>query len=80
LTALPPSIRSALPPLKIAAHVWSEEPSLRLLSVDGRMLHEGGEAAPGVVLREITSTGAVFESQGQGQGQGWRFSVDGAHP
>lgn len=71
LAELPASIRAGLPALLVSGHVWSEEPSLRLLSVDDRLLREGGEAAPGVSLREITPAGAVFAFKG------WRFRVDG---
>lgn len=71
---LPASIRAELPKLLVSGHVWSEEPSLRLLSVDDRLLHEGGEAAPGVGLLEITPAGAVFGYKG------WRFRVSGGRP
>lgn len=71
LDALPAPIRAELPTLLVSGHVWSEEPSLRLLSVDDRILREGGEAAPGVSLKEITPGGAVFVFKG------WRFRVAG---
>ena len=74
LAELPASIRAELPKLLVSGHVWSEEPSLRLLSVDDRLLHEGGEAAPGVSLQEITPAGAVFVFKG------WRFRVAGGRP
>lgn len=74
LADLPAPIRAALPKLLVSGHVWSEEPALRLLSVDDRLLHEGGEASPGVRLQEITQSGAVFVYQG------WRFRVAGARP
>lgn len=71
LDALPAPVRSELPALGITGHVWSEEGSLRLLSVQDRIVREGGEAAPGVRLEEITQTGAVFVFRG------WRFRVPG---
>lgn len=71
LAELPASVRSRLPPLRISGHVWSEEPALRLLTVDDRLLREGGEAAPGVLLRQITADGAIFDYQG------WRVQVAG---
>jgi len=74
LTELPAPIRAELPKLLVSGHVWSEEPSLRLLSVDDRLLHEGGEAAPGVSLQEITPAGAVFVYKG------WHFRVAGRRP
>jgi general secretion pathway protein B len=74
LSELPASIRAELPKLLVSGHVWSEEAALRLLSVDDRLLHEGGEAAPGVNLEEITPSGAVFAYKG------WRFRVAGGRP
>jgi len=74
LAELPAPIRAALPKLLVSGHVWSEEPSMRLLSVDDRLLHEGGEAAPGVSLQEITPVGAVFIFKG------WHFRVAGGRP
>jgi general secretion pathway protein B len=74
LAELPASIRAGLPKLLVSGHVWSEEPSLRLLSVDDRLLHEGDEAAPGVNLQGITPAGAVFVFKG------WRFRVIGGRP
>ena len=74
LADLPASVRAGLPKLVVSGHVWSEERSLRLLSVDDRLLHEGGEAAPGVNLLEITPAGAVFVSKG------WHFRVAGGRP
>lgn len=71
---LPASIRAQLPKLIVSGHVWSEDPSLRLLSVDDRLLREGGDAAPGVRLQEITAAGAVFVFNG------WRFRVAGGRP
>lgn len=74
LAELPAVIRADLPKLLVSGHVWSEDRSMRLLSVDDRLLREGGEAAPGVSLREITQTGAVFTFKG------WRFRVAGGRP
>jgi general secretion pathway protein B len=74
LAGLPATISAELPKLLVTGHVWSEEPSMRLLSVDDRLLREGGEAAPGVSLQEITPEGAVFVFKG------WRFRVAGRRP
>lgn len=71
---LPAPVRAGLPKLHVTGIVWSEEPSLRLLSIDDRILREGGEAAAGVSLREITPEGAVFDFKG------WHFRVTGGRP
>jgi general secretion pathway protein B len=64
---LPTNLRALLGSFAVTGHVWSEEPTLRLLTVQDRIVREGGEAAPGVRLEEITQTGAVFTVRG------WRF-------
>lgn len=74
LSELPSAVRAQLPKLQVSGHVWSEEAALRLLTVDDRLLHEGGEAAPGVRLQEITAEGALFVYKG------WRFRVAGFRP
>jgi general secretion pathway protein B len=74
LAELPALVSAELPKLLVSGHVWSEEPSMRLLSVDDRLLREGGEAAPGVKLEAITPEGAIFIYKG------WRFRVAGGRP
>jgi general secretion pathway protein B len=64
---LPESVRAVLASFAVSGHVWSEEPALRLVTVQDRIVREGGEAAPGVRLEEITQDGAVFTVGG------WRF-------
>jgi general secretion pathway protein B len=64
---LPQSVRAVLGNFAVSGHIWSEDPALRLLTVEDRIVREGGEAAPGVRLEEITQAGAVFTVQG------WRF-------
>lgn len=68
---LPPAVKAELAGLQISGHVWSVEPSLRLLTIQDRLVHEGAEAAPGVRLEEITEQGAVFVYRG------WRFRITG---
>jgi len=74
LEELPAPIRAGLPKLLVSGHVWSEESALRLLSVDDRLLREGAAAAPGVILLEITPTGAVFVFKD------WHFRVAVGQP
>jgi general secretion pathway protein B len=68
---LPQSLRSSLGKFSVSGHVWSEEPGLRLLTVENRIVRQGQEAAPGVRLEEITQDGAVFSARG------WRFRIRG---
>jgi general secretion pathway protein B len=64
---LPESVRNDLGKFAVSGHIWSEDPALRLLTVQDRIVREGAEAAPGVRLEEITQTGAIFTVRG------WRF-------
>lgn len=68
---LPESVRATLGKFAVSGHVWSEEPSLRLLTVENRIVREGQDAGPGLRLEEITPDGAVFAVQG------WRFRIRG---
>jgi len=72
LAELPAPLRAEVPKLIVSGHVWSEEPSLRMMTVNDRLLHEGAEATSGVRLQEITPAGGVFVIKG------WRFRVNGA--
>ncbi len=68
---LPDSVRALAGKVTVSGHVWSEDAELRLLTVQDRLVREGGEVAPGVRLEKITRTGAVFSAAG------WRFSLGG---
>ncbi|HEY5998762.1 MAG TPA: general secretion pathway protein GspB, partial [bacterium] len=68
---LPQDLRATLAKFSVSGHVWSEEPGLRLLTVNDRIVREGQDAAPGVRLEQITQDGAVFSLRG------WRFRVTG---
>jgi general secretion pathway protein B len=64
LNDLPADVRSALPPLKISAHVYSPEPHSRLVQVNDQLLQEGQDSTQGLKVEEILSKGIVFRFQG----------------
>ena len=64
LNDLPADVRSALPPLKISAHVYSPEPHSRLVQVNDQLLQEGQVAIEGIQVEEILPKGIVFRFQG----------------
>jgi general secretion pathway protein B len=64
-------VRAAIANIAISGHIWSEDPALRMLTVQNRIVRQGAEAAPGVRVEEITSDGAVLVSGG------WRVRVAG---
>ncbi len=64
LNDLPTDVRSALPPLKISAHVYSPEPQSRLVRVNDQLLQEGQVSIEGMQVEEILPKGIVFRFQG----------------
>lgn len=66
---LPADVQRDLPLLNVSGGVYSDSASQRMLIVNGQVLGEGAEAAPGVVVEAIRSKSAVLRFRGQ------RFSV-----
>jgi general secretion pathway protein B len=64
-----PSLRAPapgeIPPLAIGGYIYSENPRERQLLANKRLLHEGEEAAPGLVLEQMLPKAAVFSYQGK---------------
>lgn len=57
---LPEALRKSLKDLKIVAHVYSDDPSFRLISIGEGLRREGETVRPGLLLEEILPDGAVF--------------------
>ena len=64
LSDLPPEQRSQLPPLNVNGASHSANPAHRLLIVNGAVLQEGQDVAPGLKLERIGVREAVFNHQG----------------
>jgi general secretion pathway protein B len=64
LNDLPADVRSALPPLKISAHVYSPEPHSRLVQVNDQLLQEGQDSIQGLKVEEIMPNGLVLRFKG----------------
>ncbi len=60
VAALPPDLRAELPPLVIGGSVYSGQPALRFIIVNGQLVHEGEAAAPGVTVEHIGPKAAVL--------------------
>jgi general secretion pathway protein B len=67
---LPADIRAQLPGVNITGHTFSDNPTLRMLMIDGRMFVEGQAVSPGLRVERIGPHQAVFNHRGT------RFSVD----
>lgn len=61
---LPPAIQRELPPLSVSGTMYSSNPGDRMLLLDKRMLHEGDEIAPGLVLESVLPKGATLRYKG----------------
>ena len=64
LAELPADVQRELPKLTITGGVYSPAPTQRLLIVNGQVLNEGAEAAPGVLLEQIRPKTAVLNFRG----------------
>ena len=64
LVELPPAIQREVPPFAISGSMYSANPADRMLLVDKRMLHEGDEVAPGLVLDSVLPKGAILRYKG----------------
>lgn len=61
---LPPAVREQLPTLQLAGVTYSSNPKYRMVIVNGQVLHEGDQAAPGLVLERIEPGRTVWAFRG----------------
>ena len=61
---LPADVQRDLPKLAISGGVYSDNPAQRMLIVNGQVVGEGAEPAPGVVLEQIRAKTAVLRYRG----------------
>ena len=64
LSALPPAIQQQIPDMTIQLHAYASDPEKRLVSINSRLLGEGGYLAPGLKLEQITPNGMIFSYNG----------------
>jgi len=62
---LPEGVRAGLPAISVQGVTWSENPALRHLIVNGRVLQEGQPIGPDHVLEQIGREGSVLSYRGQ---------------
>lgn len=60
MNQLPSDIRNELPKISINAHIYSDNPSSRVVNINGIILREGDDIARGLTLEEITSSGVIL--------------------
>ena len=61
---LPPAVREQLPTLQLAGLTYSSNPLYRMVIVNRQVLHEGDQAAPGLVLERIEPGRTVWSFRG----------------
>lgn len=61
---LPEAVRAQLPALKVTGATHSSNPAFRMAIVNGEVLHEGGQAAPGLLLERIEQGRTVWSFRG----------------
>lgn len=64
LKSLPINIQKEIPDLALSFLVYADEPTDRMVNVNGQMMREGQEVAPGLKIEQITPDGAVFNYKG----------------
>lgn len=57
---LPDNVQQQLPQVTISGSMYSEEPSSRMLIINGRVLREGDRVTPDLTLQQIRLKAAVF--------------------
>jgi general secretion pathway protein B len=63
LKELPLSIQQNLPAFSISAFVYSSDPTIRMIKINGQAMREGQDLISGLKLEEITQDGVVFSYQ-----------------
>ncbi len=61
---LPEALRTQLPALKVTGATHSNNPAYRMAIVNGQVLQEGDQAAPGLVLERIEPGRTVWSFKG----------------
>lgn len=65
LQQMPLEFQHALPPLAVTIHVYAPDPSQRILFINNREYHQGGQIAGGIRVEDIVPDGVVLSYQGE---------------
>lgn len=64
LQDLPAQVQRDIPPLAVGGYIYSGNKADRSVLINNRLLREGDEAAPGLVLEKMTPSGMVLNYKG----------------
>lgn len=73
ITTAPPqtdNIQDSLPDLNFSSHIYSDDPTMRMISINDQMMKTGDMIAEDLLLEDITENGVILNFRGQ------RFAVD----
>jgi general secretion pathway protein B len=60
---LPYSVQQEIPEMRFSSHIFAEDPSLRLVNINGSNIREGSHVTKGIRLLEITEEGVLLRYQ-----------------
>jgi general secretion pathway protein B len=64
LHELPQHIRNEIPAYKINGYIYSQNKTARTVLINNKLLHEGDQVAPDLVLEKLTPAGMVLNFKG----------------
>ena len=65
LDTLSAEFRGAIPVMDVSIHAYAENPSARLVRINGRIYREGQQVEEELILEAITEEGMIMEYLGQ---------------
>ena len=57
---LPTSVQRQIPDIRFSSHIYANDPSLRMVNINGRIVREGDSVADGISLVKISEDGVVL--------------------
>ena len=57
---LPDHIQQKIPEMRFSSHIYAEDPTLRMVNINGNSIREGDAVVNGIILIKITEEGAVL--------------------
>lgn len=64
LRELPQNIQSEIPPLAVTGYIYSKNEAERSVLINNKLLREGDQVAPGLVLEKMTQKEAILSYKG----------------
>ena len=65
LAELPDTLRRELPAMTLGGSMYAEQPALRMVIINGQVVHEGDRLAPELLVQQIRPKSVVLNLRGQ---------------